>query len=502
MENNKISKINTGITGVSLFILLLIFILVFQPVVTADGGRKKLDIGTLAGNILNNAARVEEDEEEELEDAAEELTDYKNLSFISELQIIIQYAKYSSDIYDNYSAQFLAYFIFVALVFIMEVFLAVVVFCQILCTILDLSKKNCEIMDICKRMAMIFSVWILPVIAGISFCEYCDAWGYRVNLDLGFAFSMIGILSIIMCVVCMFVHIIIDKALKKQIQSRLIAAVLFFTTIVGMYCLKVDVFKIEYSVEVEDNTFIDTDDKVSLASLPEWETLQTIESIQIINNMVEPEEAAGYVSELVNSVFVLLGGFGCVFLIVITYAISIENFASGMCGRKYSLILQIICSVFSIIFVILLAALMGMGTNQMAGTMEKAYKSAFYSAKCEFQIKYQIGYFIPFIVNIIFIVLSIVKKVFDQKLPISPAVNVNMGYSGNFYPQNQAYPQNMMYSQNQAYLQNMPYSQETGMEQSACMEEPCQKGANICPNCGAENNAGNRFCSRCGQQIR
>ena len=50
-------------------------------------------------------------------------------------------------------------------------------------------------------------------------------------------FSMIGILSIIMCVVCMFVHIIIDKALKKQIQSRLIAAVLFFMTIMLYYLI-------------------------------------------------------------------------------------------------------------------------------------------------------------------------------------------------------------------------------------------------------------------------
>lgn len=506
MENNKISKINTGITGVSLFILLLIFILVFQPVITAGGGRRKSDIGTLAGNILNNAARVDEDEEEELEEAAEELTDYKNLSLISEVKIMIQYAKYSSDIYDGYSAQFLSYFIFTALVFIMEVLLAVVVFCQILRTILDLKKKDCKIRNICKRMAVIFSVWILPVMAGISFCEYCDAWELdRVRLEAGVAFSMIGILSIIMCVVCMFANIIIDKAFGKQIQSRLIAAALFFTVIVGMYCLKADIFKIGYSAEVGGSAFIYTIDKVSLvslASLPEWEILQTIQSIDIINHTLEPEEAKDCVGELAKSVFVLLAGFGCVFLIVITYSISIGNFASGMCGCKYSLVLQIICSVLSIIFVILLAVLLGIGTNQMADTIKKAYENTAYPARCEFQIKYRMGYFIPFIVNIVVVVLSIVKKVFDKKLPISPAVNANMGYSGNFYPQNQDYPQNMPYPQNQDYPQNMPYSQETGMEQSAYMEEAYQKGVSICPNCGAENNAGNRFCSRCGRQIR
>lgn len=174
MENNRKSKINTGITGFSVLILLLIFILTFQPLIIADGGRKKIDIGTMAGYILNNAARVDDDEEEELEEAAEKLADYENLSLISELQIIIQYAKYSSNIYDSYVAHFLAYFIFVALAFIMEILLVVVVFCQLVRTIFDLVKKDCEITDVCKRMSTILAIWILSVMAGISFCEYCD----------------------------------------------------------------------------------------------------------------------------------------------------------------------------------------------------------------------------------------------------------------------------------------------------------------------------------------
>lgn len=499
MENNRKSKINTGITGFSVLILLLIFILTFQPLITADGGRKKIDIGTMAGYILNNAARVDDDEEEELEEAAEKLADYENLSLISELQIIIQYAKYSSNIYDSYVAHFLAYFIFVALAFIMEILLVVVVFCQLVRTIFDLVKKDCEITDVCKRMSTILAIWILSVMAGISFCEYCDIWEYRMETEFGFAFSVIGILAIIMCIVCMFAHIIIDKASGKQFQSRLIAAALFFTAVTGIYCLKVNAFKIEYSVEVENDNYIDNDDKVSLASLPKWEIFQTIESIQTINNKLEAEKASDYISKIAGSVFILLGAFGCVLLIVVTYSVSMGNFASGMCGRKYSLILQIICSILSIAFVILLAVLLGFGTNQIAHTMENVYKSTFDSASCEFEIKYKMGYFIPFIVNIIFIILSIIKKVFDWKLAESYTANIGVDYSDNFYSQNQPYPQNVPYPQN---IPSMPYSQEkTAGQETAYTNEEYSQNRNICSNCGAENEPVNRFCSRCGQEM-
>ena len=105
------------------------------------------------------------------------------------------------------------------------------------------------------------------------------------------------------------------------------------------------------------------------------------------------------------------------------------------------MILQILCSVFSIIFVIAIAVLMGMGMNQMENITEKAYRMLNDSSKCEFDIRYRMGYFIPFITNIIFIILSILKKVFEE--------------------------------------------QEN----------------NTCPNCGVENQAGNKFCFRCGHKL-
>ena len=109
------------------------------------------------------------------------------------------------------------------------------------------------------------------------------------------------------------------------------------------------------------------------------------------------------------------------------------------------------------------------------------------------------GYFIPFIVNIIFIILSIVKKVFDWKLAESYTANIGVDYSDNFYSQNQPYPQNVPYPQN---IPSMPYSQEkTAGQETAYTNEEYSQNRNICSNCGAENEAVNRFCSRCGQEM-
>lgn len=482
MENNRTIKINISMAALSALVLLIVFILAFQPIAVAGGGKKKMDIGHMAGYILSNTAKVDEDDEDELEEAIEDLEDYENLTLFSELQILIQYAKYSVDIYEYGISVFIVYFIFVTFVFAMKILFVVSVLVLLLRTIMDFIKKDCEISGICKRMCIVLGVWILPVMAGICFCEYCEGWGEQLDVEFGFAYSVIGILAILMCIICMLVNIVADRAFGKHLQSRFIALVLFFSAVFGIYSLKTDAFKITYSVENDDYEYLDWDGKYSFASLIEWEVLDTTSLIEEINDKAE-DDASKHIGKLVNATLILAAGFGCIILLIIIYSISIGNFALGMCGKRKSFIKQIVCSLFGIAFMILLAILLKIGTNQIADIMETVYESGFHSdsVKCGFRIKYKMGYFIPFIVNIIFIVLSVVKKVFDQKLPVDNSYLQNMPYTMN-YPQERVYEQTAYTSESypqQMYLQN----------------------GSICPNCGAKNEQGYKFCLKCGQQI-
>jgi len=55
------------------------------------------------------------------------------------------------------------------------------------------------------------------------------------------------------------------------------------------------------------------------------------------------------------------------------------------------------------------------------------------------------------------------------------------------------------------YLQNVPYTaypqQEISGQETMYAGEEYQNGIKVCMNCGAKNDAQNKFCFRCGQQI-